>query len=45
MTMVIFLCVEVFLHVLSAASEFDELPVRHNEVTVLLFITENQFFS
>ncbi|WVZ20271.1 hypothetical protein V8G54_007593 [Vigna mungo] len=22
---------EVFLHILSAASEFDELPVRHNE--------------
>ncbi|OVA13099.1 Sec63 domain [Macleaya cordata] len=23
---------EVFLHILSGASEYDELPVRHNEV-------------
>jgi len=32
------LILQVFLHILSAASEFDELPVRHNEVTVLIAI-------
>lgn len=27
-----FLLLQVFLHILSGSSEYDELPVRHNEV-------------
>ncbi|GLT55585.1 hypothetical protein SLA2020_286950, partial [Shorea laevis] len=29
---------EVFLHILSAASEYDELPVRHNEPSCILLM-------